>query len=188
MRLIRRSQPFGPAFRSPPRRATKKMNDNDEVLLKLSLAKQYIHHANFAGAPRHAIADAYSAVDLVLSALLLNDGIKPPFNHKRKLDLVRKEYPNVFASEHVKGRNYSRFLRGVDWDSLEQFYKEGLDSRYDTFSMRPMLASNRVHEAHSAFSAAVRFLAKKEGLDPQELETRICILAFSYEFSEVRPK
>jgi hypothetical protein len=158
---------------------------NDEVLLKLSLARQYVHHANFAGTPRQAIADAYSAVDSVLSALLLHEGIDPPFNHKTKFDLARKKYPNAFESEHIKRKNGSSFSPGADWRSLEVFYKDWLASRYESFTMKTMPASNRVGEAASVISAAVRFLAKKEGTDPHELETRISQLAFGYDFSEV---
>jgi hypothetical protein len=46
---------------------------NEDVLLRLAIAKQYAHHANFAGTPREAIADGYSAVDAMLSALLVHN-------------------------------------------------------------------------------------------------------------------
>jgi hypothetical protein len=46
----------------------------EEVLLPLALAKQYAHHARFAGTPRQAVADGYSAVDAMLSALLIHSG------------------------------------------------------------------------------------------------------------------
>src|SRR6185437_8472065 len=42
----------------------------EDVLLQLALAKQYAHHARFAGTPRQAVADGYSAIDAMLSALL----------------------------------------------------------------------------------------------------------------------
>ena len=38
---------------------------SDDVLFKLSIAKQYAQHADFAGTPRQAVADGYSAVDAV---------------------------------------------------------------------------------------------------------------------------
>jgi len=44
-----------------------------DVVLTLSLARLYGHHANFAGTPRQAIADGYSAVDAVLSNRRLCD-------------------------------------------------------------------------------------------------------------------
>ena len=157
----------------------------DEVLLKLSLARQYIHHANFAGTPRQAIADAYSAVNSIISALLLHDGIDPPFNHKSKFDLAHKKCPKAFEPERTKRKNWSSFSPGADWGSLEAFYKEWLASRYEFFSMNAMAASNRVQEASSAISAAVRFLAKKDGIDHRELEMKISKLAFGYDFSEI---
>ena len=89
---------------------------DDEVLLKLSIAEQSLHHANFAGTVRQAVADGYSAIDAALSALLLHDGNDPPRNHKSKFDLARQKYPGAFA----------------DWDNLEAFYHEWLASRYDS--------------------------------------------------------
>jgi hypothetical protein len=53
-----------------------------DVVLTLSLARLYGHHANFAGTPRQAIADGYSAVDAVCTALLRQAGLKQPKNHK----------------------------------------------------------------------------------------------------------
>jgi hypothetical protein len=44
-----------------------------DVVLKLALALQYAYHANFAGTPRQAVADGYSAVDAALSAILARE-------------------------------------------------------------------------------------------------------------------
>jgi hypothetical protein len=157
---------------------------DDDVLLKLSLARQYLHHANFAGTPRQAIADGYSAVDAVLSALLIHDGIDPPRNHKAKFDLARRNCPDALAAEVITRKTSSSYSPGADWDSLEEFYKEWLASRYDPFEMDAATASARVREAGTASSAAIRFLAKAEGIDSRQLAKTVCELAFGYEFSQ----
>src|SRR5580704_9953960 len=90
-----------------------------DVLLTLSLARLYGHHANFAGTPRQAIADGYSAVDAAFGALLKRDGVKQPRNHKLKLDLARQHYPNVFDALVIKKGNGTVLIPGTDWNSLE---------------------------------------------------------------------
>jgi len=39
---------------------------NEDVLLRLAISKQYAHYSNFAGTPREAVANGYSAVDAML--------------------------------------------------------------------------------------------------------------------------
>jgi hypothetical protein len=158
---------------------------NEEVRLRLALAKQYAHHANFSGTPRQAVADGYSAVDAVLSALLLYGGIEPPRNHSQKFDQARKKYPDAFNAELITREGSSIFLQGADWNSLETYYEEWLTSRYEAFDIRPMAASDRVREALRVVDAAIRFLAKEENIDADELEKEISKLAFGYGYSEV---
>lgn len=158
----------------------------DDVLFKLSIAKQYVQHADFAGTPRQAIADGYSAIDAVFSALLIHLGIKPPRNHKQKLDLVRKNFPNVIDPERICYGNSTTFYPGTHWTSVESFYGEWLASRYDNLTMSAGQATARVHEAHAVISGAIRFLARERGVDSFfDLETTVAQLAFGYEFSEI---
>jgi len=157
---------------------------NDDVLLRLAIAKQYAHHANFAGTPRQAVADGYSAVDAMFSALLVHSGQEPSKNHKQKFDDARKSFPMAFAAEIVSAENSWSFAPGADWASLEEYYKEWLSSRYDKFNMDPGLASARVKEAHAVVSAGIRFLANAEKTDADELDKLVCERAFGYKFSE----
>ena len=157
---------------------------NEDVLLRLAIAKQYAHHANFAGTPREAIADGYSAVDAMLSALLVHNGQEPPRNHKQKFEEARKLFPKAFASESVQRGNAWSFAPGADWAILEEYYKEWLASRYDKFDMDPGVASSRVREAHAVVSSGIRFLAKKENVDADELDSLACERAFGLQFSE----
>src|ERR1700730_12078995 len=125
---------------------------NEDVLLRLAIAKQYAHHANFAGTPREAIADGYSAVDAMLSALLVHNGQDPHKNRIRPSEEARKLFPKAFAAESVRRGNVWSFAPGADWAILEEYYKEWLASRYDKFDMDPGLASSRVREAHAVLS------------------------------------
>jgi hypothetical protein len=157
---------------------------NDEILLQLALAKQYAHHARFAGTPRQAVADGYSAVDAMLSALLIYGGQEPPRNHKQKFDNARKSFPDAFAAETVQRGNSWTFSPGADWASLEEYYKEWLASRYEKFDMDPGVAASRVREANAAVNSSIRFLAKQQKLDADELDETACVRAFGYRFSE----
>jgi hypothetical protein len=157
---------------------------NEDVLLRLAIAKQYAHHANFAGTPREAIADGYSAVDALLSALFIHSGQEPPKTHKLKFDEARKLFPQAFAPESIQRGNSWSFAPGADWASLEEYYKEWLASRYDKFELDPGVASSRVREAHAAVSSGIRFLAKKENVDADELDSLACDRAFGFKFSE----
>lgn len=157
---------------------------NEEILLQLALAKQYAHHARFAGTPRQAVADGYSAVDAMVSALLIYDGQEPPKNHKLKFENARKAFPNAFAAESIQRGNGWTYSPGADWTSLEAFYKEWLVSRYEKFDMDPGVAACRAREANTAVNSGIRFLAKQEKIDSDELDEIACIRAFGFKFSE----
>ena len=156
----------------------------EEVLLPLALAKQYAHHARFAGTPRQAVADGYSAVDAMLSALLIHSGQEPPRNHKAKFETARKAFPNAFAAESVQHGNGWSFAPGANWKSLESYYDEWLASRYEKFDMDPGVASSRVREANAVVNSGIRFLAKAEKMEADALDEAASVRAFGYKFSE----
>jgi hypothetical protein len=156
-----------------------------DVVVTLSLARLYGHHANFAGTPRQAIADGYSAVDATFTALLRQDGVKQPRNHKHKLDLARKHYPRVFDALVIKQGSATLHIPGTDWDSLEEYYREWLASRYGKFEMSAAMASSRVREALNVVGAAIRHIAAKENMTSDDLETLVSTTAFGFDFSEV---
>jgi hypothetical protein len=156
-----------------------------DVLLTLSLAKLYGHHANFAGTPRQAIADGYSAVDAVFTALLRQGGHKQSKNHKHKLDLVREHFPNVFDALVITSGNATVHMPGTDWDSLEEYYGEWLASRYDNFEMSAAMASSRIREALNVINAAIRHIAKKEGMAADDLEKIVSSKSFGFDFLAV---
>lgn len=158
---------------------------NTDVILQLSIAKQYAHHASFAGSPRQAVADGYSAIDATFSALLVHDGKEPPKNHKQKLKQVQESFPNAFVAESVQKGDSWYFAPGTDWESLSEFYQEWLRSRYSDFSMDPGAASSRVREALNVVLSGIRFIAKKEQLELDLLDQQVTEAAFGYQFSEV---
>ena len=158
---------------------------SDDVLFKLSIAKQYAQHADFAGTPRQAIADGYSAIDAIFSALLIHRGVTPPRNHKQKLDLARQHFPTILDAERVVNGNSTIAYPGTDWSSVESFYSEWLVSRYESLSMNAGHASARIHETIAVISCAVRYLARERGIDHWDFERSISELAFGYQFSEI---
>ena len=157
---------------------------NEEVLLHLALAKQYAHHARFAGTPRQAVADGYSAVDAMLSALLIHSGQEPPRNHKQKFETAQKAFPQAFASEVIHHEHGTTYSPGADWKSLETYYKEWLASRYEAFNMDAGVASTRVREANAAVNAGIRYLAKAETMNSEALDEAASVRAFGYKYSE----
>jgi hypothetical protein len=158
---------------------------NEDVLLQLSLAKQYAHHAEFAGTPRQAIADGYSAMDALFSALLTYAGQPVERNHKAKFDQARVLFPNAFTAETIQDGSSWSYSPGADWDSLSTYYREWLASRYNEFVMDPGEASCRVREAHAVISSGMRFLAKRESLEVDELEELVAKKAFGFQHSQV---
>jgi hypothetical protein len=156
-----------------------------ETLEKLAIAEQFAHNAQYAGVARQAIADGYSSIDSLFSALLVDDGQTPPRNHKHKLDAVRELAPKLFAtrSERV-GSGYS-YMGGMEWDEIEDFYREWLQSRYETFDMSASVARGRVATTLSANHFAIRWLADKHGEDWFELRAAVARATYGYEDSEI---
>ena len=150
---------------------------HSEVVLSLSLARLYGSHANFAGTPRQAIADGYSAIDAAFTALLRQAKLRQPRNHKHKLDLVKDNFPGVFDAATVKTQTGTLHIPGTNWQSLEDYYKEWLASRYEDFKMGSAVASSRVREALNVVNAAIRHVAAGVGIAEEEFERRVATRA-----------
>lgn len=156
-----------------------------DVVLKLALALQYAEHANFAGTARQAVADGYSAIDAAMSAILTQDDIEPPRNHKRKLDLVRSAHPTMLAPNVKRRGNSATYSPGGDWDSVEDFYRQWLESRYSNFDLSPARASGRVVEAHQFINAATRVIARRMKIGARKLDRQASEQAFGTDHSEL---
>jgi hypothetical protein len=157
----------------------------DEVVNCLVHAIQYLNNSSFSGSPRHAITEAYSAVDAAFSAVLRDGGVLPPRNHKEKLRKIRNLYPKLLDSytEMIAGGGI-QCGQGVAWDEIEAFYEDWLKARYEQFSAEPIDARIRCIEAHRVFACAIRFVAKNNDLDVFGFEEKIKSLAFGFLFSK----
>ena len=157
----------------------------DDVLLSLAIATQFAHHASYAGAPRQAIADGYSAIDAVLSALLLSVPEEPPRNHKAKLIKAKQLFPKIF-DEHVENTGSSgiSFSGGVPWADIEEFYVQWLDARYAKFDVPANEARQRVMQANRVVDAAKRYIAGTEKVEFIEVDNAVRESAFGFGDSE----
>ena len=155
------------------------------ITLKLAIAKQHAHNASFAGSARHAIAEGFSAIDSVFSALLIYAGIEPPRNHRHKLELVQKHFPGIFNAVIEKTKNRGSYAPGVSWDMLQDFYQSWLSARYDEFSASAATVGLRAREAQQVINCALRFFANEHHTDYYQLLLVIDAVAFGYGNSAV---
>lgn len=151
-----------------------------DVLEKLAIAEQFSHNAQYAGVARQAVADGYSSIDTLFSAILIDAGEDPPRNHKRKLDLARDRAPDVFATREERSENSFTYWGGIEWEDIEAFYREWLQSRYETFEMSAGQARGRVAMVLGANQFAVRWLAEKHGEDWFELGAAVSRATYGY--------
>jgi hypothetical protein len=156
---------------------------DEEILTSAVIAKQYVHHAGFAGTARQIVADGYSAVDSMLGALLISRKVDPPRNHKLKLDRTRNLFPDAFAPRVRHGVNSTTYFAGVEWDSIESFYREWLEARYGDFAMSHNDAIQRFHDAGAAVARGIDVLASEAGMTTEAFNQIVLERAFGYEFS-----
>lgn len=162
-----------------------------EVILSLALAKQYCHNASFAGIHRQAIADGYSAVDAAMSSLLIQKSIRPPRNHKQKLDKCRQLFPDLlidiretFEADNFFSGGHS-FYPGCTWDEIEAFYKDWLKARYEEFEGSSGHIGKCIGFSNIVFDRAIRLVAEVNHIDRSVLEDHINIEAFGYNYSKI---
>lgn len=151
-----------------------------KVVETLAIAEQFMHNARFAGAPRQAIADGFSSIDALFSAVLLEVGIEPPRNHKKKLDAVRVHAPSIFETRSEQVESGWSYMGGIEWAILEQFYREWLESRYERFDMTAGEVRGRIAVALGANYFVTRWLTDKNGTDWLELHEQVARQAYGY--------
>lgn len=154
-----------------------------EVLGHFVISVQHLDNAQFAGSPRHAIAEGYSAVDACFSALLIDAGQIPPRNHKDRLNSVMKLLPHLLDDYREARPDGGSFWPGVAWKSIETFYRDWLAARYEEFSAGPKDARVRIGQAHTVVTFAMRYVGKRHdfpafGLDDKitYASLRLCVL------------
>lgn len=162
-----------------------------EIILPLTLAKQYCHYASFAGLHRQAIADGYSAIDSVFSALLRLNQIKPPRNHKAKLEKTKAIYPKLLEdiTEHFEGDGFwgagHSYFPGCSWSEIEEYYDAWLVARYEEFSGASQQIGKYLSFSEIALDRGIRTIANHFSLEYFELEKFINLKSFGYEYSKV---
>lgn len=156
-----------------------------EVIEKLAIAEQFSHNAQYAGVARQAVADGYSSIDALFSAILVENGEEPPRNHKKKLDRARNIAPNIFVTRKERSGNSFSYWGGIEWDEIEKFYHEWLESRYDVFDMAAGLARARVATVISANQFVVRHLAEKSKKDWFDLWSVVRRSTYGYHESAI---
>ena len=156
-----------------------------EIIEKLAIAEQFAHNAKYAGVARQAIADGYSSIDALFSALLIDEGETPPRNHKQKLNAVRQRVPSLFDTRNEKSGAGYAFMGGIEWDLIESFYSEWLQSRYELFDLPASIARRRVGTAVSANWFVIRWLADKHRLDCYELRATVARATYGYDDSMI---
>ena len=154
-----------------------------ETLEKLAIAEQFAHNAQYAGVARQAVADGYSSVDALFSAILIDENEAVPRNHKQKFDAVRALTPDMFATRSQRTGSAFTYMGGIEWDEIETFYREWLQSRYEKFDMPAGVARRRVAVALSANHFVVRWVADKHGEDWLEIRAAIARATYGYDDS-----
>ena len=158
---------------------------SEKVLRYFVIARQHLENAKFAGSPRHAIAEGYSAVDSCFAALLVDAGQEPARNHKKKLDSIKKLHSNLLDGyREATPRGGTLIVSGVSWARIEAFYRDWLRARYAEFQARPMDARIRCVEAHRVFNFSIRSVAKQHAVPTLQMKDEVRTLAFGYVFSE----
>ncbi|MEM6496407.1 MAG: hypothetical protein AAF709_06750 [Pseudomonadota bacterium] len=151
---------------------------NDEVLQNLAIATQFLVNARYAGTPRQAVSDGYSAMDAAFSALLVARSVKLPRNHKQKLDQVQAAYPDLLDAQVTRSGKSFSYSVGVSWNDVHRFYKEWLRARYERFEMPPGDARDRVMQAGRTVKFSIGAVAKVLGKPFDEVRDLVDARAF----------
>lgn len=118
---------------------------------------QYLS-AEAAGSSRFAVADGYLAVDNYFTALLLDAGIDPTRNHKRKLELAFQHFSQVFVDAQATR------------DEVELFYEAWQETRYSATLPTPGQTIHYIRLAYRLLSEITNYLAARDGETKEALE------------------
>lgn len=117
--------------------------------------------AQSAGASRFAIADGYLAMDNYFSGLLLEIGVEPSFNHKRKLQQVFDHFGPLFVGI------------GVEKQPVERFYNVWQRVRYSPENPAPGVAIQHLRLAREIMTAIRAEIAHRYGLTEEQIEEQL---------------
>lgn len=129
-----------------------------EVLDRLVTGLSQYLGAQSAGSSRFAIADGYLAMDNYFSGLLLELGVKPSFNHQKKLEQVFENAPGVFQQI------------GLEASDFDPFYAVWQDVRYSPRNPPPQEAIQYLRLSRDVMRAIRKEVAGRHGLQDEQLE------------------
>ena len=129
----------------------------DRLITGLS---QYIF-AQSDGSVRFAVADGYLAIDNYFSALLIDSGIDPTKNHKKKLDLVFDNFNNILIE--VK----------IPKSDLLDYYDCWQNVRYSSKIPTPNETLKFLRLSHKIITAISGELAKRYNKSSDQLEDEL---------------
>jgi len=132
-----------------------------EIKNHLIAGISYYLNAQSAGSCRFAVADSYLAIDNYFSAILLNEGIKPTYNHKEKLNLMNKDFKNIFDKAKV------------NQDDLENFYDWWRKVRYSSAVPSPNETIKFLRISNRILSVIIEEIANRSGSTSESLEDEI---------------
>lgn len=121
---------------------------------------QYLS-AQSAGSSRFAMADGYLAIDNYFSAILIDEGIDPTRNHKKKLNLMLSHFGNLINKAKITKND------------LEKFYKWWQKVRYSSVIPTPKETLNFIRISNRVISAITQEIAFRYGKSVDELEEEI---------------
>jgi hypothetical protein len=121
----------------------------------------YFLSAQPAGSCRFAVAESYLAIDNYFSAILLYEGIKPPHNHKEKLNLIHNRFKNIFDKA------------GVNQKDIDNFHDWWLKVRYSSAIPGPNETIKFLRISDRIMSIIIEEIANRCGLTAESLENEV---------------
>ncbi|MCK5059128.1 MAG: hypothetical protein KAT34_20940 [Candidatus Aminicenantes bacterium] len=121
---------------------------------------QYLN-AQSSGNCRFAVADGYLAIDNYFSAILLEEGIEPTRNHKKKLKLMLSHFGDLLEKAEVTQ------------DDLEKFYECWQKARYSSINQAPNKTLDFLHKCRRIINTVMGELANRHCISGKELEEEL---------------
>ena len=123
---------------------------------------QYLS-AQSAGSSRSAVTDGYLAIDNYFSAILLDGGISPSWNHKKKLDLIFLHFWNLIGKAEITQSD------------LEKYYKCWQKVRYSSVIPTPKETLNFIRLSYRVISVIIKEIACRYDKSVEDLEEELYV-------------
>ena len=145
------------------------MLSNLDVEDRLFTAYAQYENANYAGTSRQIISEGYLSIDNIMTALLLDAGIDPTYNHQIKKKSFFKHFPNVLDEKITQGKNSRSIRPGVTKEEVDSFYDEWQKIRYSSYKITSYECRIRIIQVANIFQASIEYLAEKYSLNTCQL-------------------